>query len=146
MKHNGFIEIKKPHHQVAQLFMDPDSYKEYQDGFLRKELVKGVTGQAGAVSKIYYQFGKSEMEMEETILANRLPDFFEALYHHKHMDNTMTCRFIPIDDFSTRYEYEYEYTRINWVMPRLMSILFPSMYRKPAEKWIKQFKTYIEKQ
>ena len=146
MKHNGFIEIKKPHHQVAQLFMDPDSYKEYQDGFLRKELVKGVIGQAGAVSKIYYQFGKSEMEMEETILANRLPDFFEAVYHHKHMDNTMKCRFIAIDEFSTRYEYEYEYTRINWVMPRLMSILFPSMYRKPAEKWIGQFKTYIEKQ
>ncbi|WP_435624004.1 SRPBCC family protein [Flagellimonas sp.] len=146
MKHSGFIVIKKPQRQVAKLFMDPNSYKEYQDGFLRKELIKGTLGQAGAVSKMYYQFGKSEMEMEETILTNRLPDFFEAVYHHKHMDNTMKCRFISIDEFSTRYEYEYEYTRINWILPKLMSILFPSMYRKPAEKWMRQFKTYVEKQ
>ena len=146
MKHSGSLEIKRPQQQVAELFMDPNSYKEYQDGFLRKELVKGAFGQAGSISKIYYQYGKSEMELEETILTNRLPDLFEAVYHHKHMDNTMTCRFIAIDEDSTRYEYEYEYTRISWVMPKLMAILFPSMYRKQGDKWMRQFKNFVEKQ
>ena len=62
------------------------------------------------------------------------------------MDNTMKCRFIALNKNETRYEYEFEYTRINWVMPKLIAILFPSMYRKQGEKWMKQFKEFVEKQ
>jgi hypothetical protein len=58
----------------------------------------------------------------------------------------MKCTFIELDDQNTRYEYEFEYTRINWVMPKLMAILFPGMYRKQAEKWMVQFKEFVEKQ
>jgi hypothetical protein len=38
---------------------------------------------------MYYKQGKRELELTETITANRLPDSFEASYHHIHMDNTM---------------------------------------------------------
>ena len=146
MKYKGSIEIKKPQHQVVELFLDSSSLKEYQDGFLRKVLIDGSPGRTGAVSNMYYTFGKSEMELQETIIANNLPDLFEAKYHHKHMDNTMKCKFIAIDEKTTRYEYEYEYTRVSWVVPKLMAILFPSMYRKQGEKWIRQFKEFVEKQ
>ena len=46
----------------------------------------------------------------------------------------------------TRYESEVEYTRINWLVPKLMAILFPNMYRKPAQKWIDNFRAFAEKQ
>ena len=144
MKIKGSIDINKPQKKVAELFADPDNLKYYQDGFLRKVGVSGQAGQDGAVSKLYYQYGKREMELTETITANRLPDSFEAYYHHKHMDNTMKCRFVPVDANKTRYEYEIEYTRINWVMPKLMAILFPGVYRKQVEKWMRQFKAYVQ--
>lgn len=86
------------------------------------------------------------MELTETITSNRLPNSFESSYHHKHMDNTMKCNFIALSDNETRYEYEYEYTRINWVMPKLIAILFPGMYRKQGEKWLNNFKVFAEKQ
>ena len=86
------------------------------------------------------------MVLTETIINNRLPDSFESSYYHKHMDNTMKCKFIEIDDQSTRYEYDFNYTRIDWFMPKLMAILFPSVYRKQGEKWMKQFKEFVEKQ
>ena len=146
MKYKGSIDINKPQPKVAELFADPNYLKEYQDGFQKKELVSGQMGQEGAVSKMYYKYGKRDMELTETITANRLPDSFEATYHHKHMDNTMKCTFVPLGDDKTRYEYEFEYTRINWVMPKLMAILFPGMYKKPAEKWMRQFKEFVEKQ
>ncbi len=131
---------------MVEIFMDSSSLREYQDGFLRKVLIDGSPGRVGAISKMYYQYGKTEMELEETIMANKLSDLFEAKYHHKHMDNTMKCKFMPIDENTTLYEYEYEYTRMNWVVPKLMAILFPSMYRKQGEKWIRQFKEFVEKQ
>ena len=94
---------------------------------------------------MYYSDGKRDMVLTETITDNQLPHSFEAFYHHEHMDNTMKCRFISIDRNTTRYEYEFEYSRINWFLPRLLAILFPGMYRKQGEKWIKQFKDSVEK-
>ncbi|GAA4278375.1 SRPBCC family protein [Aquimarina mytili] len=146
MKFRGYKDINQNIDKLTELFADPKYLKEYQDGFIRKELVSGNEGQDGAVSKMYYQYGKGEMELTETITANRLPNSFEASYHHKHMDNTMKCTFTPLGDKKTRYEYEFEYTRINWIMPKLIAILFPGMYKKPAEKWMNQFKEFVEKQ
>ncbi len=146
MKFNGSIEINKPQSIVAEFFADPNYLKEYQDGFQTKRLISGRAGQAGAVSKMIYKYGKHDMELTETITLNKLPDTFEARYHHVHMDNTMKCTFIPVNENKTRYEYEFEYTRINWVMPKLLAILFPGMYRKQGEKWIRQFKEFVENQ
>ncbi|MEO9801855.1 MAG: SRPBCC family protein [Reichenbachiella sp.] len=146
MKHKGSIDISKPINLVTKLFADPANLKEYQDGFVSKELVSGSAGQDGAISKMYYEHSGRKMILTETITSNRLPDSFEAHYHHEHMDNTMKCNFVELSENETRYEFEYEYTRIDWVMPRLMAILFPGMYRKPAEKWLRQFKSFVEKQ
>jgi len=131
---------------VTELFIDVDNLKEYQDGFIKKELIKGNAGENGAISKMNYKYGKRDMILTETITNNNLPNSFEASYHHMNMDNTMKCTFIEINENQTRYEYEFEYTRINWVLPKLMTILFPSMYRKQGEKWMKQFKEFVEKQ
>jgi len=146
MKYKGSIKIDKPRNKVVELFADPTNLKEYQDGFIKKELISGEEGKDGSVSKMYYKFGKRDMELTETITKNRLPESFESFYHHNHMDNTMKCQFVVLNDKQTKYEYEFEYTRINWILPKLIAILFPSMYRKQGEKWMKQFKEFVERQ
>lgn len=146
MKFKGSININQPIESVAEMFANPEYLGEYQEGFVKKELIAGKKGQNGAVSMMYYKNGKHEMELKETITANQLPHSFEAFYHHKHMDNTMKCYFTALDENKTKYETEVEYTRINWVVPRLMAMLFPSMYRKPAQKWMNNFKLFAEKQ
>ncbi len=145
MKYKGSIEINKPIELVTNLFADPKNLKEYQDGFVRKELQSGQKGEAGAVSKMYYKYGNRDMVLTERVI-NNLPDSFEARYHHKHMDNTMKCTFTEIASNKTLYEYEFEYTKISWILPKLMAILFPGMYRKQGEKWMKQFKEFVENQ
>ena len=146
MKYAGSIVINKPIALVTKLFADSKNLKEYQDGFIKKELQSGQEGENGAVSKMYYKYGNRDMILTETIVSNNLPVSFEATYHHKHMDNTMYCRFTAIDDNKTKYEYEFEYTRISWIMPKLIAILFPGMYRKQGDKWMQQFKNFVEKQ
>ena len=146
MKYKGSIDIHKPRSVVVKFFADPQYLKEYQDGFQKKELESGEPGKTGAVSKMYYHDGKRAMELTETITNNQLPDLFEATYHHQVMDNTMKCTFKELGENKTRYDYEFEYTRIDWIMPRLVAILFPGMYKKPAEKWMNQFKDFVERQ
>ncbi|MBO6524040.1 MAG: SRPBCC family protein [Balneolaceae bacterium] len=145
MKYSGSIEINKPKELVSQLFADPNLLHEYQDGFIRKELVKGKEGENGAVSKMYYKYGKHDMILTETVVSNNLPDSFEAFYHHKHMDNIWKCKFVYLGINKTRYEYEFEYVRMSFI-PKLMSFLIPGMYRRQGEKWLRQFKEFVEKQ
>ena len=146
MKISGSIKIRKPKEEVVRYFADPQYLGEYQEGFVRKEHVSGEPQTPGAVSTLFYEGNGRKMELTETITTNNLPDTFEAFYHHKHMDNTMKCSFREIDANTTDYLYEFEYTRINWVMPKLMAILFPGVYRKQGEKWMNNFKLFVEKQ
>lgn len=146
MKFSSSIVINKPRDLVVELFKNPEYLKHYQDGFQRKELISGNAGEDGAVSNMYYKMGKNEMELKETITANRLPESFSSTYEHKYMDNTMECRFIVVDENTTRYEADYEYTRLNWIMPKLIAILFPGIYRKQGEKWMNNFKVFAESQ
>ena len=146
MKIQGSIEINAPRNKVIEYFSNPEYLKEYQDGFVSKELISGNFGQNGAVSKMLYQTGKRKMTLVETIINNDFPESFDAHYHHKFMDNTMKCYFQELDSSTTKYSYEVEYTRINWFLPKLMALLFPSIYRKQIEKWVRQFKHFVENQ
>ena len=146
MNFQGSIDINQSVDKVVSLFLDSKQLKYWQEGFIKKVLLKGNEGEKGAISMMYYDDGNHKMELKETIISINLPDSFEAFYHHKHMDNTMKCSFIDLGDNKTRYKTDVEYTRINWVMPRLMAILFPGMYRKQAQKWMDNFKALAEKQ
>jgi carbon monoxide dehydrogenase subunit G len=70
MKFKGSIEIDRPRAKVVELFADPAYLKEYQDGFVRKELVSHSAGVEGAVSKLYYKNGSRNLELTETITSN----------------------------------------------------------------------------
>lgn len=146
MKFGGTISIDQPYEKVAALFADSNNLKKWQEGFQKKELISGTEAENGAISKIYLAQGKRKMELEETIINNQLPHFFEATYHHIHMDNTLKTSFIPINDHQTEYTTEGEYTRVSWVMPKLMMILFPSMFKKQAFTWMENFKRFAESQ
>ena len=95
---------------------------------------------------MYYKMGDREMELKETVTANNLPDSFEAFYHHSHMDNTMKYSFTEIDENTTLYEFECEYTRFKGFMPKFIAVVFPGAYKKPGLKWMAQFKDFIESQ
>ena len=145
MKFTCNVEINKPKELVAKLFANPDYLKEYQDTFISKELISGNEGENGAVSKMLYKMGKGDMELIETILENNLPNSFFAEYHHKHMDNTMRCTFEALDENTTKYVSEIHYTTFRGFIPKAMALLFPKMFKKQVNKWLVNFKDFVEK-
>lgn len=145
MKFNHSIIINKPRDIVVKYFADPQYLKEYQDGFIKKELVSGIPGEDGAISKMYYDDGKRKMELTETITANRLPDYFDASYHHMHMDNTLKSTFTAISENQTRYDSDGEYTAFRGFIPKMMGLFFPGIFRRQAQKWLNNFKEFVEK-
>lgn len=143
MKYICTVEIDAPLEKVVKLWSDERNFKEWQDGFESIELLEGIADTKGAKSKIVLG-GKNHIELIETILSNNLPAEKTARYEHIHMTNTQTSRFEALENNKTLYSSEVEYTQFNGLMIKLMAKLFPSKFKAQSQKWMEQFKRFIE--
>lgn len=146
MKFTCTVHINKPQQIVADYFANVDHLGEYQEGFQKKELISGEPWQEGAVSQLYYQNGKRKMELTETVIKNNLPNEFLAEYFHTHTENTMKSTFTVISPNETRYDAEIHYTKFKGAIVKIMAFLFPSFFKKQVQKWLNNFKVFVEKQ
>lgn len=142
MRFTCHTDINAPMDRVIELFENPDYLKKWQDGFLSFEPLSGTPGEVGSKSKLIYE----KLELIETIIRNELPEEFKANYEHKHMVNTMSCKFKKVDANTTRLEQEIHYVKFNGFVIKLMAKLFPGMFKKQVQKWLDQFKAFVEKQ
>lgn len=144
MKYECSVEINAPLNKTVEMWQDESGFKHWQDGFQKIEPIDGTPNTVGAKSKIYLEQGKRKMELLETIQVMNLPEEKTGLYEHIHMTNTQTSRFKPLGENKTLYISEVEYTKFNGFMPKLMAKLFPGMFKKQSQKWMDQFKAYVE--
>lgn len=142
MKFRCEIEINAPLEKVASLWFDPANNVYWQDSFESIELIEGTKDVAGSKSKLLYNKGK--MELIETVQLISYPMEKKALYEHKHMSNTQHTFFEKLGEERTLYISEVDYIAFHHFMPRLMFKLFPSMFKKMSEKWMRQFKEFVE--
>jgi len=144
MKFNSSVIINASRDRVVELYLDQSQLAEHQDGFLRKETLSGLYPEVNAKSRIYFKQGKSEMELEETVVSSNLPYFLETFIHHKHMDNTYKVSFNALSDGTTEYKVEGEYVAVRGFIPKMMMNLFPGMFKKQPEKWMQNCKKFVE--
>ena len=145
MKFECSVDIQAPRQRVVELFDSAENLKHWQDGFQRFEHLSGTRGEVGAKTRLTYEMRGKPMELIETITVKNLPDEFSGTYEHVHMDNTMRNFFEEIDGGqATRYRAEIEYTALKTFMVRVMAKLFPGLFRKQVQKWMDQFRDFVE--
>ena len=145
MKFQCTVDINAPIGLVVDRLQNMDNLKEWQDGFVGWEHVNGVPGEVGSQTNLRYKMGKREMDLLETIQVNDLPREYTALYEHKDMSNTMSIRLEELENGVTRYISDFDYIQFNGFIPRLIARFFPSVFRKPTQKWLNQFKAFVER-
>lgn len=138
------ILIDAPWEFVASYIRRNDHFDKWQDDFQSATLLEGDKDQIGAKTRMLYKFGKSDMELIETVKSNNLPHSFEALYEHKHMDNTMYSSFEDKGDGKTLYATQVNYIELKGLMMKIMAKLFSGKFKKGPEKWMQQFKVFVE--
>lgn len=143
MKYTCTIEIDAPIDKVVELWSNEDHFKEWQDGFESIEHLDGEAHIVGAKSKIILG-GKVRIELIETIISMNLPAKKVALYEHIHMNNTQASRFKAISADRTLYESEVDYTEFKGFMIKIMAKLFPGKFKAQSQKWMDQFKDFVE--
>ena len=108
------------------------------------EHISGEVGAVGSKMMLRYKIRKREMNLEETVLENNLPDTFVGEYATDTMTNTMANTFFEVNDSETRWEAEIHYTALNGWLIKVMAFLFPGMFKKQTQKWLNQFKSFVE--
>ena len=143
MKYTVSILINAPLEKVVALWENPAHFHQWQDGFESITHLEGVPNTKGAKSKIVLS-DKIRIELIETIITYNLPTEKSALYEHIHMTNTQTTRFEANGNTQTRYISEVEYLKFNGFMVKLMAKFFPGKFKGQSEKWMQQFKAFVE--
>jgi len=144
MKFSCTVDINLPRKKVIELWDNEEHLGQWQTGFLNFQQLSGEKGKDGAKAIMTYDFRGRPMEIQETILANNLPDSFSGKYEHKHMDNTMYNSFVALDANTTRWQADVEYVQFKAFVPKMMAKLFPGMFRKQTQTWLDQFKAFAE--
>jgi len=145
MKFECSTDINAPIDKVVALFNDPANFKEWQDSFISYEPLSGTPRTAGAKARVRHVNRKHKIELIETIQVMNLPSEMTALYEHEHMVNNMTNSFTELPGGMTRYTSGVGYVKFFGLMPKLMALLMPGMFKKQNQKWVDQFKIFAGK-
>lgn len=58
----------------------------------------------------------------------------------------MKNRYTSLGTNQTKYDVEIEYTRFNGLLPKMMAIFKAGVFKKQTQKWLDQFKVFVEKE
>ena len=142
LKYSVDIDINLPRDRVSERFQDPDRIPEWQESFIRMDLVSGEPGQPGNVHTLVHKMGKREMEMKETIKENDMPNRFVATYESGGVWNIVENDFTDNPDGTTHWHIDTEF-RCKGFM-RIMTALMPGMFKKQTAKMQTDFKAFAE--
>ena len=137
------IVINRPLEQVASVFSDKEQIGDWQRGFVSLEETSGHPGANGSTSELLYLNRGKEMRMEEKITDNGLPHHFHGHYNMPGIRNVQRNFFEELTDGSTRWRSETEFQFDEWPM-RIMGRLMPGMFRKTSQRFMDDFKDWIE--
>ncbi len=137
------IEIDLPRDKVIELFDNPDNMFRWQTGMQSFEHLSGEPGQPGAKSKIVFLNGKHRIELIETVTERNLPHEFNGTYEWDGGMNTLQNRFIELGPNRTKWESTCHYTFTS-LMPKLMGIIAPGLFRKQNMSFLRNFKRFCE--
>jgi uncharacterized membrane protein len=144
MKFKCTVSINASIEQVVLLFDNVDNLHHWQEGFISHKYLAHKSPNNHSKARLVYKMGGKPMELIETIHTKNLPEELFASYEHIHMDNTMLSSFVSIDDKLTRFNVIIEYTVFHSFLPKMMAKFFPGMFRKQTQKWLDNFKIFVE--
>lgn len=144
MKYTSEITINLPREEVIRKLDNPENMKHWQKGLINYSLLTGNPGEDGSKMLLEYQMGKRNMVLTETILKNKFPTEFHAIYDAKGVHNIQKNYFHEIDANTTKWVSETEF-QFGGFMMKVMGTLMPGAFKKQSKQYLTDFKNFAEK-
>jgi hypothetical protein len=141
MKYNNKVVINLSREKTIERWFDESHFSEWQENYLRTELISGTQYEENAKSILFYQQGSAEMMLEETIISNNLPESIEGFYEHLHMDNTQKIVFKEIGK-NTEITAYVEYTKFKGPIENKIDEPMKIFFKNQNQKRLDSFKEF----
>ena len=133
------ITINAPLENVVRLFDKPENMKYWAPVPISVESISGTPGQPGSKSKLKFK----RFDLIETITAKNLPRELSGTYEMEAMANSIKHSFASSRENQTIYTVEVDY-EFKKTMPKIINAIAPWMFTRPAYKYMKMFKDFVE--
>lgn len=143
MKYTEEIIINSTIETVIKAFDNEENLFKWMTELKSLDLVKGPAGEPGAKSKMVMVISGRNTEMMETVLSKNLPDDYTALYEMPKIQNIISNKFSELQDGRTLYRVETEFKFEQFIL-KVISSLFPSIFKKQTQKNLRDFKKFVE--
>ena len=135
--------INKPRLHVWQIFDNPENMSKWQPALISREIITGMPGQVGAVSKLTYKEGKREFALIERIIHRDKPNNFDGMYENVFADNTIKNKFIERGKDQTLWVVETEFT-FKTLLMKIAGNVMKKNYVKRTQRDMQRFKEMAE--
>lgn len=143
MKIRSEITIDRPREHVVALITNSDHTPKWQPGVKSIELLSGEKDQAGARSRVIFEFNGLQLEVFETVVQRRPPDLFSSAFEARGVTNTVVNRFSEVGPEKTRWVMENAF-HFNRAMS-VVAILIRNVISKQTVQSMRRFKSFAEK-
>lgn len=131
-----------PRNDFVQYLFQPAHMSIWQQSLAGHEVLSEPTGVVGAKTRLIHKYGKRRVEMIETVEETDLPNRLTATYEAPGAWNRVVFRFSDAPSGGTKWTMDSEFRCTG--MLRIMTKLFPGMFRRTTQKEMNSLKKYAE--
>jgi uncharacterized membrane protein len=135
--------IDKPRAEVWKIFNNPENMPKWQPSLTNFEILSGMPGQVGAISKLTYKEGEREFTLIEKITQMHEPSSLEGIYENNFADNIVQNRFVEAGETQTRWVVETEF-KFKTLLMKVMGNVLKKNYVKRTQRDMQRFKEMAE--
>lgn len=143
MKFKLELILNKPRAEVWQALTKPSNMSKWQSSLTKSELLSGMQGQPGAVSKLTFEENGREFSLIEKVTARDEPNQYDVVYENEFTDNPMRHSFKEQGDNETLWIVEAEFKFKTFAMKLLGPLLKKNFIRR-TQKDMDRFKELLE--
>lgn len=143
LNYGNSIILDKALEDVVAVFEDRHQIGDWQRGFVGLEEQQGAPGSNGSKAVLHYRNRSRAMTMVETITDNGLPHHFHGRYEMDGVRNVQRHFFKDLGDGRTEWRSESIF-EFDSLLMKVMGRLMPGMFRKTSQRFMDDFKDWIE--
>ncbi len=137
--------INKSRVEVWEFFTDAEKTRLWQPSLQSIEIVEGMAGQPGAISKWTYKENEREFSLTEKVLKREVPERFESQFENEFAIDIVNNVFIEQSDHETLWMMETTY-RFKTLLMKILGSALKKNYVLRSEKEMERFKEIVEQQ
>jgi hypothetical protein len=143
MRYKLELPIRKPRAEVWMAFANPENTGKWQITLVESELVDGMIGQPGAVTKLTFKTGEREYSLTEKITHRSEPESMESVYDNEFAKNTVRNIFLEQGGEETLWRMEVEF-KFKTLLMRILSTFVKKNFVANTQRDMERFKELIE--